>query len=49
MTSLHLFPLISRLEDQLDIALDYSEFINKGKTINSAVDLVLTVVEKEKQ
>ena len=49
MTSLHIFPLISRLEDRLDIALDYSEFINRGNSINSTVEFVLPVVEKNNQ
>ena len=39
-TSIQLFPIISALEDELDIEIQYQDFRRNGKTIAEAIDFV---------
>ena len=45
MTSLQYFPLISELEDKLDIEVDYSDFLTRALTVNDGVDFILAIVK----
>lgn len=40
MTSVQLYPLISSLEDELDVELPFYEFVNQAETISAAIDYV---------
>ena len=48
-TSLQYFPLITELEEQLDIELDAHDFQWKAHTIGEAVDLVLQEYLSQKE
>lgn len=39
-TSIQLFPIISALEDELDIEIQYQDFRRNGKSIQEAIDFV---------
>ena len=45
--SLQYFPLISNLEEELDIALDFKEFQIAAPTFTKAVDFVWKTYEKQ--
>ena len=40
MTSIQVFPLISELEDQLDVEIDFADFLTQAKTVNQTVTFV---------
>lgn len=46
LTSLEYFPLIGELEDQLDLEIDYSEFLTKALSIKSGVDYICDTMSK---
>ena len=45
-TSIQFFPIISALEDELDIELQYQDFRRNGKTIQTAIDFVVQQYEE---
>lgn len=45
-TSIQYFPVISALEDALDIELQYQDFRREGKTISDAIEFVVTEYQK---
>lgn len=46
LTSLEYFPLIGELEDQLDLEIDYSEFLTKALSIKSGIDYICETMNK---
>ena len=47
MTSLEIFPLISKLEDEFDIEIDFADFLSKAGSVNAAVAFVDSLREPE--
>lgn len=45
-TSIQLFPIISALEDELDIEIQYQDFRRNGKTIAEAIEFVRNEYKK---
>ncbi len=45
-TSIQLFPIISALEDELDIEIQYQDFRRNGKSIQEAIDFVKDEYER---
>lgn len=43
MTSIQIFPLISELEDQLDVEIDFAEFLTKAKTVGGTVEFIASL------
>lgn len=45
MTSMEYFPLISGLEEELNIEIDYSAFLLKAITVNDCIDFINEIVK----
>lgn len=45
-SSIQLFPIISALEDELDIEIQYQDFRRNGKTIAEAIEFVRNEYKK---
>lgn len=45
VTSVQLFPLLAGLEEELDIEMDYAEFITDVKTANEGITYVSNLVQ----
>ena len=45
VTSVQLFPLLAGLEEELDIEMDYAEFITDVKTANEGIAFVSNLVQ----
>ena len=40
MTSIEIFPIISELEDQLDVEIDFAAFLSQATSVNATVAFI---------
>lgn len=46
LTSMEYFPIIAELEEQLNIEVDYSDFLNKALTVNDCIRYVTNLINE---